>query len=89
MLFKLHIFDKLYMLRHSKEKEKMPRDYKKQAEWRKEKTIYIGVNLNNNTDADIIEYIEERVEQGESKQGVIKRSLRSTMEQEGYKKEDE
>ena len=67
----------------------MTRDYKKQALWRKEKTIFIGVNLNNNTDADIIGYIEDRVAAGETKQGVIKRSLRSTMREEGYKPEEE
>ena len=67
----------------------MTRDYRKQAEWRKKNTAYIAVTLNNNTDADIISYIEDKVSEGETKQGVIKRSLRSTMEQEGYKREDE
>ena len=65
------------------------RDYRKQAEWRKKNTAYIAVTLNNNTDADIISYIEEKVSKGETKQGVIKRSLRSTMEAEGYKENEE
>ena len=67
----------------------MTRDYKKQAAWRKNNTIAISVNLNSKTDADIIGYIEEKVSAGETKQGVIKRSLRSTMQAEGYIKDEE
>ena len=67
----------------------MTRDYKKQYEWRKSKTVFIGLNLNNSTDSDIISYIEDRVSNGETKQGVIKRSLRSTMEAEGFKENEE
>lgn len=67
----------------------MTRDYRKQAEWRKQNTIAISVNLNSNTDSDIISYIEDRVSNGETKQGVIKRSLRSTMEAEGFKENEE
>ena len=63
----------------------MTRNYRKQAEWRQINTTYIGVTLNNNTDADIIGYIDDKVAAGETKQGIIKRSLRSTMQQEGYK----
>lgn len=66
----------------------MTRDYKKQADWRKNNTVFIGVNLNNNTDADIIEYIDKKTEEGETKQGVIKRSLRYTMEAEGFSMSD-
>ena len=67
----------------------MTRDYKKQTEWKKQNQVYIGLTLSKSTDADIIGYIEDKVTAGESRQGVIKRSLRSTMEAEGYKKEDE
>lgn len=59
----------------------MTRDYKKQAEWRKSNTLYIGITLNNRTDSDIIEYIESEVEKGRTKQGVIKDSLRNTIKE--------
>ena len=62
----------------------MTRDFKKQAEWRKSNTVFIGLNLNNRTDSDIIEYIDKKVAEGETKQGVIKRSLKQTMKDEGY-----
>ena len=67
----------------------MTRDQKKRREWDSLNTVLIGVRLMRTTDADIIGYIENKVSEGETKQGVIKRSLRSTMEQEGYKREDE
>ena len=63
----------------------MTRDYKKQSQWKRENNVYIGLGLSKKTDADIIEYIEDKTAEGETKQGVIKRSLRSTMEAEGYK----
>ena len=66
----------------------MTKDYKKQYLWNKENKVFIGVNLMKNTDADIIGYIEEKVSAGETKQGIIKRSLRSTMQQEGYHSEE-
>ena len=67
----------------------MTRDYKKQAEWKRENNIYIGIGLSKKLDADIIRYIEDKVSEGETKQGIIKRSLRSTMKEEGYKPEQE
>ena len=54
----------------------MTRDYRKQYEWRKKATVYIGLNLNSNTDADIIDYIDASVAAGETKQGCIKRCIR-------------
>ena len=62
----------------------MTRDDKKQYEWRKKKTVFLSANLNSNTDADIIEYIEDKASQGETKQGIIKRCIRTTMQGEGY-----
>ena len=55
----------------------MTKDYKKQYEWNKENKLFIGLNLMRNTDADIIEYIEQKQEKGESKQGCIKKCLRA------------
>lgn len=62
----------------------MTRDYKKQNEWKRKNTVYIGIGLAKSTDSDIIEYIDQKVSEGETKQGVIKRSLRSTMDAEGF-----
>ena len=62
----------------------MTRDFKKQYEWKKDKTVFIGLNLNKATDSDIIGYIDKKQEEGETKQGIIKRSLRKTMEDEGF-----
>ena len=67
----------------------MTRDFKKQYEWKRKNNVYIGLGLSKTTDADIIEYIEDRVEAGETRQGIIKRSLRSTMRVEGYDHERE
>lgn len=67
----------------------MTRDQKKRREWDSLNTVLIGVRLMRTTDADIISYIENKVSEGETKQGVIKRSLRSTMEAEGYKENEE
>lgn len=54
----------------------MTRDFKKQYEWRKHNTTYVAITLNNNTDADIIDYIDASVAAGETKQGCIKRCIR-------------
>ena len=62
----------------------MTRDKIKRAVWDRNNTVLIGVRLMRSTDADILEYIEDRIAAGETKQGIIKRSLRSTMQQEGY-----
>lgn len=67
----------------------MTRDMQKRAEWDKENTMMLSVRLMKSTDADIIGYIENRVEAGETRQGIIKRSLRSTMKEEGYQPEQE
>ena len=67
----------------------MTRDFKKQAEWKKENNVYIGIGLSKKHDADIIEYIDKKTEEGETKQGVIKRSLRYTMEAEGFSMSDD
>ena len=61
----------------------MTRDFKKQAAWRKHNTVAISINLNSNTDADIIGYIDRKVEAGATKQGVIKEALRHELEREG------
>lgn len=63
----------------------MTRDYRKQYEWRKVNTYYVGLTLNGRTDADIIEYIDSKSEKGESKQGVVKRCIRRAMELEDEK----
>ena len=70
----------------------MTRDYKKQANWRRHNTLYIGVTLNNNTDADIIEYININRKKGESMQGCIKKCIRYALqaeEKERNRKEEE
>lgn len=61
----------------------MTRDFKKQYQWRKEKTVYIGINLNKGTDSDIIDYLDTKQEQGQSKQGLIKEALREKQQREG------
>ena len=62
----------------------MTRDPKKRKEWNNRNTRFIGVRLMNSTDADIIQYMDKKQEEGETKQGIIKRSLRKTMEDEGF-----
>jgi hypothetical protein len=60
-------------------KNKRPRtDAQRESEIRyKEKnTIFYGVRLNRNTDADIIEFLESRRAQGLSIQGYIKDCIR-------------
>lgn len=54
----------------------MTRDFKKQNAWKRENNIYIGIGLSKANDADIIEYINESVAAGETKQGCIKRCIR-------------
>lgn len=46
-------------------------DSKAKREWVKENTIFVGIKLNKNTDADIINYLD-----GKSKQTEIKRIIR-------------
>lgn len=67
----------------------MTRDYKKQYEWRKSNTVYIGLTFNSRTDSDIIEYIESEVEKGRTKQGVIKDALRETIAKKGEEDEED
>ena len=66
----------------------MGRDKENRKQWDKENTEFIGIRLMKSTDADIIEYIDKKTEEGETKQGVIKRSLRYTMEAEGFSMSD-
>lgn len=63
----------------------MARDYKKQAAWKRANQVYIGLALSKSTDADIVDYMDQKIQEGETKQGIIKRSLRHTMQGEGYK----
>ena len=62
----------------------MTKDREKRKEWEKTNRVYIGVNLMRSTDGDIIEYIDQRVSEGETKLGTIKRCIRSTMDAEGF-----
>ena len=55
----------------------MTRDYKRQNAWKRENNIYIGIGLSKVNDADIIDYIDASVAAGETKQGCIKRCIRS------------
>ena len=62
----------------------MTRDYKKQMEWKRKNQVFIGLSLSRSTDSDIIGYMDRKIAEGETKQGIIKRSLRNTMRDEGY-----
>ena len=62
----------------------MTRDMKNRAAWDKEHTMLVSVRLMKSTDADIVDYIEDKASQGETKQGIIKRCIRTTMQGEGY-----
>ena len=59
----------------------MTKDPIKRREWEKENRVFIGLNLMKSTDADIIDYIDEETQSGKTKQGVIKDSLRASIEQ--------
>ena len=61
----------------------MTRDYKRQSAWKKENQVYIGLTLSKTTDADIIGYVERKMEEGETKQGVVKRCIREAIDREG------
>ncbi|MDD6142524.1 MAG: hypothetical protein PUD16_03370 [bacterium] len=52
--------------------------YDAQTKWAAAHTTRVVMNLNHNTDADIL----DRLETVESKQGYIKKALRAYMEQE-------
>ena len=57
----------------------MTRDANKRKEWEKRNRYYIGANLMRSTDADIISYVEKKEAEGESKLGLVKRCIRTTM----------
>ena len=60
----------------------MGRDKENRKQWDKENTEFIGIRLMKSTDADIIEYIDKKTEEGETKQGVVKRCIRYAMQAE-------
>lgn len=55
--------------------EKQTSKYEKQSAWKKENQKRIVLNLNNNTDADILLHLSQQ----ESKQGYIKELIRKDM----------
>ena len=58
----------------------MTRDYKKQYEWNKENKVFIGLSLSKKADEDIIDYLDSKRGEGESKQGVVKKCIRLAMD---------
>lgn len=71
------------------EKEtKKGRDRKKEYAWNKENKVFIGLSLMKTTDNDIIEYLDNKQKNGESKQGTVKRCIRYAMECEEVEKAD-
>lgn len=48
-------------------------DSKAKRDWIKANTTYVGLKLNNNTDKEIIEWLEKQ----DSKQGAIKEVLKA------------
>lgn len=63
----------------------MARDRKKEYEWNKENKVFIGLSLMRSTDSDIIRYLDSKVHQGQSRQGVIKEALREKIEKDTEK----
>lgn len=61
----------------------MTRDRVKRRQWDEANTAFIGVRLMRSTDADIIGYVERKMEEGETKQGVVKRCIREAIDREG------
>lgn len=55
---------------------KMNKASERQARYDSKATTRIGLKLNNKTDADILEWLDQQ----ESKQGAIKRAIRKMME---------
>lgn len=51
-------------------------DSKAKRDWDAKNTVFVGLKLNRNTDADILSYIED----APSKQGAIKEALRAYIE---------
>lgn len=51
-------------------------DSKAKREWDASNTVFIGLKLNRNTDADLLEFLETV----HSKQGAIKEALRAYIE---------
>ena len=51
-------------------------DEKKRKE---EYTVMFSMRLQKSTDADILEYLAQQMERGESRQGIIKKALREYM----------
>lgn len=64
---------------------KMTRDYKKQYLWNKENKITFSVVLSRSTDADIVDFLEDKQKQRISRNALIKKALRDQMLAEGYK----
>lgn len=68
----------------------MTRDYKKQYLWNKENKITFSVVFSKSTDADIVEYLDDKQKQRISRNALIKKALRNQMLAEGYRiKKDE
>lgn len=60
-------------------------DKEKRSLWEKENKVFIGLNLMRSTDEDILDFLEKKRKQGESKQGLIKRCIREMIEEERIK----
>lgn len=50
-------------------------DSNAKRDWDKENTVFVGLKLNNKTDADIIAWLAKQT----SRQGAIKNAIRSSM----------
>ena len=57
-------------------KGKKQRDYKKEYENDKKNKYFVGLNFSRSTDADIISYLDKKVEEGKSRLGIVKEALR-------------
>ena len=57
----------------------MTKDPKRRKEWESENRVYVGMFLMKSTDADIITYLDGCKSKGESRQGTIKRCIRSAI----------
>lgn len=62
--------------------EKKGRDRKKEYAWNKENKVFVGLSLMRSTDSDIISFLDNKVEEGKSKQGAIKEAIREKISRE-------
>ena len=67
------------------EKKKQNRDKENDKAWRKANKVSFTLNLMRSTDSDIIRYLDSKVHQGQSRQGVIKEALREKIEKDTEK----